>query len=423
MKRWLTLLAVVVVLVFAIGAIKAMQVKKAIAGYAAMPEPTSSVSTETVAYQDWTGELAAVGSLKALHGADLSSEVGGLVEKVLFRSGDEVAVGAPLLQLVADADIAKLHSLEATAELATQNFERDQKRFESEAISKAALDSSAATLKSAKAAVAEQAALVAKKTIRAPFPGRLGISSVNPGQYLNPGDKIITLQQLDPIHIDFSLPQQALAQLAVGQKLSARTDAFPGQSFEGQIVAIDPVVSADTRNISIRATVPNPKRQLLPGMFANVTVGVGKPQRYLTLPQTAITFNPYGATVFVIVERGQENAPDPNEPAELTHKKALDKIDADNAAAAAAKAAEAKGEKPAAAPPAKPASAEKVLVARQVFVTTGATRGDQVAVLAGIKEGDVVVSSGQLKLRNGTRVNIVNSIKPSFDAAPKPVDE
>ncbi|GAC1634088.1 MAG: efflux RND transporter periplasmic adaptor subunit [Nevskia sp.] len=426
MKRWLSLIGIVVVIILIIGVTKGLQVKKTIAGFAAMPEPQSAVSTQKARMMDWSSELAAVGSLRAVRGVDLSTEVAGLVRSMNFQSGQEVKEGQPLLQLIADSDTAKLASLQAAADLAEINYKRDQLQVDAEAISKSQLDTSASTLRSAKAQVAEQAALVAKKTIRAPFPGRLGISTVNRGQYLNPGDKIVTLQQLDPIYVDFNLPQQSLPQIGVGQKVSATTDSFPGAAFDGEISAVNPTIDTDTRNVRIQATLRNPQRKLLPGMFSNVKVTVGRGQRYLTLPQTAVTYNPYGETVFVVVRRGEENTPDPNMPAVLAKNQALDKIDADQHAADAAKLAAAKGEQPkAAAPAAAPAdpNAPPVLVARQVFVTTGPTRGDQVAILSGLKEGDEVVTTGQIKLKNGTRVNVNNSVTPSFDAAPTPQEQ
>ncbi len=426
MKRWLTLIGVVVVLILIIGGIKAMQVKKTIEGYAAMPEPQSAVSTAKAELQDWSTELPVVGSLRAVRGVDLSTELAGLVQNVSFRSGEDVREGAPLLQLVADADNARLRSLQANAELAELNVKRDKLQFEAEAISRAGFENSVATAKAAKAAVDEQRATIAKMAIRAPFAGRLGISTVNRGQYLAAGANVVTLQQLDPIYADFNLPQQQLAQLKMGETVKATIDSFPGTVFEGTISAIDPIVDTDTRNVRVQATIANPGQRLLPGMFADLRVSVGKSQQYLTLPQTAVTFNPYGETVFVVVKRGEENAPDPNLPAVLAKNQALDKVDADQRAADAAKAAAAKGEKAAAAPaaaaPVDP-NAPPVPVARQVFVVTGPKRGDQVAILSGLKAGDEVVTTGQVKLRNGSRVSINNAVVPSFDANPQPKDQ
>jgi membrane fusion protein, multidrug efflux system len=340
------------------------------------PVPAATVSTAKAEFQQWQPQLTAVGSLRAVRGVDVTTEVAGLVRNLQFKSGDDVKAGQVLVQLNADSDVAQLHVLEAAAELSATILERDTAQFGIQAISKAQLDSDAADLKGRKAQVAQQAALVEKKTIRAPFTGRLGITTVNPGQYLNPADKIVTLQTLDPIYIDFSLPQQQLQQVAIGQKVAVTADAFRGQVFIGKINAINPSVDASTRNVMVEATLPNPKRQLYPGMFANVAVDSGEEQRYLTLPQTAITYNPYGATVFVV--------------------KPSDKKDEKGNAG---------------------------LTVEQVFVTTGPTRGDQVAILKGVEPGKEVVSSGQIKLKNGTPVIVNNSVQPADSSNPKPQEK
>ncbi len=426
MKRWLILVGIVVVLIVAVGGAKALQLKKMFEGFASAPEPEFAVSTLKAGYQTWQPELSAAGSTRAVRGVDLSTEIDGLVQNVSFRSGAEVAVGTKLLQLRADADVARLAALQAELVLAESVVKRDRLQRGEDAISQAQLDSSEAAFANARAAHAEQAALVAKKTIVAPFGGRLGISTVNSGQYLKAGDVIVSIQQLDPIYVDFNLPQKALAQLKVGQPVHARSDSFPGVDFSGEISAINPSIDTDTRNVQVQATLKNPEQKLLPGMFATVNVISGEAQRYLTLPQTAVTFNPYGETVYVIVPRGAEKAADPNTPKALQISQALDAEDAKIKAAQAAAQAKAEGkEAPAAAPaPAAPASAgPPVMVARQVFVTVGATRGDQVAVLSGIKEGDEVVTSGQLKLKTGVKVAVNNTVVPANDAAPKPVDE
>ncbi|MDP9127623.1 MAG: efflux RND transporter periplasmic adaptor subunit [Pseudomonadota bacterium] len=368
-KRMLImLLAVAVVLgaVFGFQAFKGAMIAKYMAGMGNQPQV---VSDTKAAYQDWQPQLSAVGTARAVNGADMSSEVSGIVQAINFESGADVEKGSVLVQLRADDDIAKLHALEATAKLAEVNYQRDIKQVKAQAISQAAVDSDAATLESAKAQMAEQQAVLDKKMIRAPFAGHLGIRQTDIGQYLNPGSPIVTLQQLDPIYIDFNLPEQSLPQLMVGSKVSATTDATSGQTFDGEVLAINSKIDEATRNVQVRASFRNPDRKLLPGMFATVSIQTGKPLRYITLPQTAITYNPYGNTVFII-----------------------DSTDS---------------EKP---------------VARQSFVTTGETRGDQIAILKGVNEGDMVVTSGQLKLRNGTPVKINNEIQPSNDPDPKPVD-
>ena len=414
---WVLMIAGVVLLVLLIGGIKACSTKKMIDEFAAMGEPKSTVSTVKVAYDEWQPSYSAVGSLRAARGVDLAAEVSGVVETVQVRSGEDVKEGELLVQLVMDADHARLRALQADAELARSIEQRARKQLAAQAISQAQADAEAAKLKSAEAAVSEQLAMIRKKAIKAPFPGRLGITTVNPGQYLNPGDKLVTLQQLDPIHIDFTVPQASLAQIAKGQQVSATTDSFPGASFAGEVTAVNPVVDASTRNVRVQATLKNPERKLLPGMFANVTVAAGVAQRYLTLPQNAVAFNPYGETVFVVVKRGEENAPDPNKPEDLQTSEALKKADADLKAAREEK----KDEQPQQAPPAE--GGEQQLVARQLFIKTGPSRGDQVAVLSGLKEGDEVVTAGQIKLKNGTLVVVNNELQPSSNPDPRPVDE
>ncbi|HTP47319.1 MAG TPA: efflux RND transporter periplasmic adaptor subunit [Casimicrobiaceae bacterium] len=343
---------------------------------ASAPIPTSTVTAMKVDYQQWQPQLSAVGTLRAVRGVDVTSEVAGLVRSLHFKSGDEVKEGQVLAQLNADSDIAQLHSLEAAADLAATVYERDKQQLEAEVISKAQVDTDAGDLKSKRAQVAQQAALVEKKTIRAPFAGKLGISTVNPGQYLNAGDKLVTLQTIDPIYIDFNLPQQQLPQVAIGQKVTLTTDAYKGITFEGKVNAINPKVDTSTRNVQIEATLPNAKRQLLPGMFATVKLNSGDEQRYLTLPQTAITYNPYGDTVFVVKESDKKD-------------------DKGNA----------------------------VLTVQQVFVTTGPSRGDQIAVLKGVEPGTQVVTSGQVKLKNGSPVVINNTVLPANSPNPTPQEK
>ena len=372
---------------------------------ASAPKPgPQTVSTAEAHFLDWQPQLAAVGSVTAVRGVDVTTEIAGLVRSINFKSGQEVPAGAVLVQLNADSDLAQLQSLQAAADLSATTLARDKQQFDADAISKAQLDNDNADLKSRRALVAQQQATIAKKTIRAPFAGKLGITTVNPGQYLNPGDKIVTLQTIDPIYVDFYLPQKQLGGLALGQVVNVVTDGFPGQTFSGHITAINAKVDTTTRNVLVEATLPNPKRQLLPGMFANANVEAGSKKRYLTLPQTAITYNPYGSTIFVV----------------------RTKREVDAAAQAASNAASGGGSAPvqktAAAPAASSASGASgdTLVVQQVFVTTGETRGDQVAVLDGVKEGEQVVTSGQVKLKNGTPIVIDNSVRPSDSPNPKP---
>jgi membrane fusion protein (multidrug efflux system) len=336
--------------------------------------PPQTVSTAKAQFAEWQGEFQAVGTLRAVRGADLAPEVAGLITALHFQSGQAVEAGAPLVQLNAESDAARLQSLRANAELAEVNYQRNQKQLEFQAVSQAIVDADAANLKNAKAQVAEQQALVNKKLVRAPFDGRLGIRAVDIGQYVNAGTKLVTLQALDPVYVDFYAPQKSIGRIALRQKIKLKTDAFPDQEFAGEVSSIDPKVDPATRNVQVRATVRNPKQSLLPGMFATVVLASGGPRRLLTLPQTAVSYNPYGDTVFVVEEsKGKD---------------------------------------------------EKVaLVAQQRFVTTGETRGDQVTILSGIKEGEIVVTAGQIKLRTGFPVTVNNSIQPANEPAPQPKDQ
>ncbi|HEY2275620.1 MAG TPA: efflux RND transporter periplasmic adaptor subunit [Steroidobacteraceae bacterium] len=368
LKRRLIIAGVAVVVLFVvIAGIKAYSIYRLIQQAKANGAPAQTVTTTTAASSDWQPQITAVGSVRAVRGVDITTEVTGLVRSVAFRSGDDARRGQILVHLNADSDIATLHSLEAAADLAATVYARDKVQFEAQAISQAQLDADAADLKNKRAQAAAQAALVEKKTLRAPFDGRLGITTVNPGQYLNTGDKVVTLQELDPVYADFRLPQEQLAQVHPGLEVRLSLDAFPGESFPGKINAVDPLVDSGSRNFQAEATVANPSHKLLPGMFVRVTVLSGAMQHYLTLPQTSITFNPYGSTVFLVQkdEKGK-------------------------------------------------------LKAQQTFVTTGPTRGDQIAVLSGIKEGDEVVTSGQLKLKNGTPLAVSTLAQPADAPNPTP---
>lgn len=377
---------------------------------ASAPKPgPQTVSTVKAGTLEWQPHLGSVGSLVAVRGIDVTTEIAGLVRSVHFRSGQDVKAGTLLVQLNADADQAQLSSLQAAAELAATTLKRDKQQLRAQAVSQALIDNDEADLRSKRALVAQQAAVVDKKTIRAPFSGRLGISTLNPGQYVNPGDQIVTLQTIDPIYVDFSLPQKQIASVSMRQMVDIVVDAFADKRFPGAVNAISPKVDPATRNVSLQATLPNPDQQLLPGMFAQVTVEVGEKKRYLTLPQTAITYNPYGSTVFLVVPA-----------AEFAASGAASGATSGGARNASAPAGASPRTAAAAASASGAASGASGLVAQQVFVTTGETRGDQVAILKGVKEGQEVVSSGQLKLKNGTPVKVDNSVQPANDPNPKP---
>jgi membrane fusion protein (multidrug efflux system) len=387
-KRMLIMIGGILVLVLILGGGFFLHIQKLIAS-APKPYPQTVTATK-VASQDWQPTLAAVGSVVPVRGVDVTTEIAGLVREIHFKSGQDVKKGDVLVELNADSDKAQLQALEAAAELSATVLKRDKAQFDAQAIAQAQVDADAADLKSKRALAAQQQAIIDKKTIRAPFSGKLGITTVNPGQYVNPGDKIVTLQTIDPIYVDFNLPQKQVGALQVGQVVNVTSDGFAGVTFPGKITAISPKVDTTTRNVVVEATFANPKRQLLPGMFANASVEVGEKKHYLTLPQTAITYNPYGSTVFVVMT-------------------------ADEAAAAARAAASGAS----AAAPAQAASGPG-LVVQQAFVTTGETRGDQVAILKGLKEGQQVVTSGQVKLKNGTSIVIDNSVVPANSANPTP---
>lgn len=368
------LVAVAIVLggIFGFQLFKAAMIKKFMS---AMASPAQTVSSTKAAYSQWQPTIEAIGSLRAVKGADLSLEVSGVVDSISFNSGDDVVEGAVLLKLRANDDAAKLQSLQATAQLNKLNYERDQKQFKIQAVSQATLDADAANLKNADAQVAQQQAILDKKTLRAPFAGHLGIRAVDIGQYLGAGTAIVTLQALDPIFMDFFVPQQAIDQVRIGQKVALKVDAYKDQVFSGEIAAVNPKVDASSRNVQVRATLRNADHKLLPGMYATIDIATGAPQEYITLPQTAITYNPYGDTVYIVDGNGTD------------------------------------------------AAGKAQAVARQTFVTVGSTRGDQVAVLKGVKEGDTVVTAGQIKLHNGSPVVIDNAIAPTADASPNvPLD-
>jgi len=357
-------------LIFAFNQLKTFMIKYFISG---MGLPPATVSTMVIATSEWQPKLTSVGNVRAFRGVELSTELGGLVQTVPIKSGQDVKEGDLLIKLNDSSDVAQLNSLKAMADLAKVINERDRQQLAIQAISNNVFDTSAADAKSKQAQVEQQTALVAKKNLKAPFSGRVGIVSINPGQYVNPGDKLLTLQTLDPIFVDFNLPQNNAEQIQVGQEVVVTTDAFKDASFTGKITAVSPKVDNNTRNIQVEAKLANPDKKILPGMFANVNIKLGDQVKYLTLPQTAVTYNPYGSTVFIAKTTGKKDK-----------------------------------------------QGNPALEAQQVFVTTGLTRGDQVAILKGVDEGATVVTSGQLKLKNGTPLIINNKVQPANSPDPKP---
>jgi membrane fusion protein (multidrug efflux system) len=310
-----------------------------------------------------------VGTVRAIRGADLAFEVPGVVTQVTVRPGSEVSQGQSLVTLDDSVEAAQLRQLQAVANLAQLTWTRAKSQLAVKAISQADCDNAEADFSAKQAMAQSQAAQLAKKHLTAPFAGRVGIVAASQGAYLNPGLPVVTLQQLDSVYVDFFLPQKDAAVLKAGQPVTLAVDGFPGRSFLGKVSAVNPKVDSGSRNIQVEATFANPERSLLPGMFAQVSMDQGPVQNLLTLPQTAISYNPYGAIVFLVKQDGAG------------------------------------------------------LTAQQVFVTTGATRGDQVAILKGLEPGAQVVSSGGLKLRNGSRLVIDNRAQPADDANPAPQEQ
>ncbi len=334
-------------------------------------QPT--VATATAVMQPWQATLVAVGSLRASNGADLALETAGVVETIQFQSGRDVEAGAVLLRLRLNDDDAKLQQMQATVELDAITYKRDLMQLKARGVAQSTVDTDAGSLKVARAQVLAQQAVINEKTMRAPFSGRLGVRQIDLGQYLAAGTTIVTLQALDPMFVDFYLPQQALAQLTVGKTIAVSIDAYPGKKFAGVVSSLNSKVDATSRMLLVRATIANVEKMLLPGMFVTATIPNGPAQSLVTVPQTAVAYNPYGSLVYV-VRAGTDPKGQPQN------------------------------------------------VVQQRFVTTGATRGDQVSILAGLKAGDVVVTAGQLKLHDNAAVKINNTLNVTNDAAPVPLD-
>jgi membrane fusion protein (multidrug efflux system) len=371
-KRMIIMLAIMLgILVLVFGYLIGMRM--VVAHYMANMKQTITVSTTHARPTSWQTELAAVGTLHAINGADLSSEVAGIVTRIGFTPGQDVKVGTLLVQLRDDSDRATLAANRASAEQALRTYKRYAELIKTNAISPTNFDQALASMLSTKAAAEAQAAVVDKKAIRAPFDGRVGIRMVDVGQYVGAGTSVVTLQKLDPIFVDFQIAQQQLPNVKVGDRIQLASDTFPGRVFTGTVNALDPKVDTSTRTVRVRALVANPDKVLLPGMFANVTIDIGSPQRPLTLPQTAITYNTYGNVVFVTQ---------------------MSKVDG-----------------------------KDQLVAQQRFVTTGETRGDKVIVLGGVTAADDVVSSGANKLKNGSPVAVNNTVALPNDANPHPKEQ
>ncbi|MFA5678961.1 MAG: efflux RND transporter periplasmic adaptor subunit [Pseudomonas sp.] len=362
LRKLVLMLLIFILAVAALGAWKFWSIKQQIAIFTA-PKPPIQISASVAETHEWQSRLPAIGSLTARQGVELTAEIAGTVDKVLFESGQHVEAGQQLLVMNDQVERASLATAEAQVELARLDFTRQQNLLQRQSISQAQFDQASSTLRQAQARASESRAILQKKTITAPFAGRLGIIQVDPGDYLSPGSLIATLQDLSSLYVDFSLAEQHYPQLSTGQQVELTVAAFPDQHFTGEITAINPRVEASTRTLLVRARVSNPEEQLLPGMFAELDVLMPDVQQRVIVPETAITFSLYGHSVYVV------------EPVENQ----------------------------------QPAEGEQALQVKRRFVTTGERRAGQVVVLQGLEEGEQVVSAGQLKLNDGATVVINNS--------------
>ena len=362
-KARTVIIAVLVLLfggLFLFNVAKGIMIKKFFTGF---KPPAATISVAKAELQKWRPSLQTVGSLRAVRGVDLAAEVAGTVSKIYVKAGEEAAEGQPLVDLDDRIELQSLANFQSQLDLTQAMFSRQEMLIKEHAISKQDFDQASANLKQAQANVNKEQQLIAQKHIVAPFSGRLGILQVSIGQYLTPGTSLVSLQAMDPLYLDFSVTEQHLSDLKLGQKVNLQLDAYPGQSFTGDLSAINSKINADTRNIDLQATVPNKDEKLLPGLFGHVEIVLDKPAEVVTVPATAITSTLYGDSIYVV-----------------------EKIKADES---------------------KPAE----YIVHERVVTVGETRAKRIAILKGIKPGEVVVSSGQLKLHDGAEVNIDNKVE------------
>ncbi len=370
-KKILLTALTILLLVAVIAGVKALQIRALIDSGKTRQRPVDTVSAISVETDHWVRSVESVGSVRAVQGADLAAESPGIVSAIHFQNGAEVNEGDLLLELDTEAEAATLRSAEAEADLAQTVYARTKSLRASNAVPQSDLDAADSQLRKITAQVEQLRAAISKKQVRAPFTGRLGIREVNLGQFVEHGDKIVSLQSLDPVFIDFLLPQQLISTLSPGQKILVRTDAYPGRDFEGTLTAINSEVDRVTRNIRLQGTLQNPDGALRPGMFARVEIFPGGADEVLRVPLTAVLRASYGDSVFVILEKPG-------------------------------------------------ADGETELVVEQRFIRTGRTMGDFIAVTEGLKAGDQVVSAGAFKLRNGSRVKVDNSLAPKPSTTPNP---
>ena len=361
--------------VFGFGFVKFTQIQGFIklSKSGAFDPPPTAVTTDVAQKSEWQPTLESVGTATAVNGVTISTDLAGIVRQIAFDSGNKVRAGDLLVHLDTTQEEAQLHQAEAQRDYASVTLKRDKDLLAKHAISQSDYDNAEASFRQAQATVDQFTALIARKTLRAPFDGVTGIRQVNLGQYLKEGDMVVTLQAFDPIYVNFSLPQQDLSKLAVGQPVALRVDAFEGQAFGGKITAINSLVDQATRNIQVQATFQNSDFRLRPGMFAKVSVIMSEKQNVVAIPATAIHYAPYGDSIFIVSEM-------------------------------------------------KDPQGKEYKGVREQFIKTGPSRGDMISVVSGLKPGDEVVTSGVFRLKSGAHVNVNNQIKPGSDLAPNPAD-
>jgi membrane fusion protein (multidrug efflux system) len=371
-KRILLTLAVMAALLSGLGFIKFRQIQTAIKAASFQPPPTA-VTTVVAQKAEWPGTMQVIGTVEAVQGVVVSADLPGTVAKIDFDSGKPVQAGDILVEMDTREERSELAALEAQRDLARLNYSRTEQLFKEGVLSRMQYDQDTAEQRQSDAKVAETRATIARKTIRAPFSGVLGIRKINLGQYLSAGSAIVSLQSMNPVYVNFGVPQQLAGHIRIGRSLSISTDELPGQTFSGRVTAIDSVVDESTRNIQVQATVSNPRKKLRPGTFAQVEAVVGATRSVITVPASAINYAPYGDSVYIVTDmKDQEGA--------------------------------------------------SYRGVRQQFVKVEGGRGDQVAITSGLNSGDEVVSSGVFKLRNGAPVQVNNKVQPGNSPAPKPED-
>lgn len=371
LKRMLVTLAATIAIVAALGFVKFKQIQAAIAQGAAFRMPPEAVTTIVAARETWPSTLTAIGTVAPVHGVTVSADLPGVIERIAFESGQAVHEGDVLALLDTRQERAQLAAADAQRELARVSYDRMQGLLNEKVISRAEFDRAIADQRQADARMGEINATIARKTIRAPFSGVLGIRRVNLGQYLSGGDPLVTLESLNPIYVNFGVPQQSAVEMRPGREVHVKTDGPTPIDASGRVTAVDSVVDEKTRNVQVQATFANASGALHPGMFVQTAVALGATQPVVALPASAISYAPYGDSVFVVSDIKGENG--------QTYKGV-----------------------------------------RQQFVTVGPTRGDQVAVTSGLNPGDEVVTSGVFKLRNGAAVLVNNKITPANDPRPTP---